>query len=539
MGSKLSKLEAAAYWTLPSLLCLLIYWPGLKAWFLQDDFAWLGLRLGIWDMSDFWRAMFSPMAQGTIRPWSERGYFLLFEKMFGLDALPFRIWAFLTQFANLVLLTAIVRKVTGSRTAGFLAPIFWLANHGLVSPMSWSSSYNQILCSCFLLTGFYLFLRHIETGKNSYYVAQWITFVLGFGALELNIVYPALLAAYAILCAPKYFWKTLPMFVVSGAYYLLHSRLAPTQTEGVYAMHWDPASLWLTFRTYALWAINITRLKVIGWKHPTISSWSAAILLIGLVAFLVWKAWKGNRFGVFCLAWFVIVLAPLLPLRDHLTDYYLMIPSIGLSMLLAWALADMWDRGLTVGLLTFFIAGTYLASGVALAHTATVWQYERSVQVRNLVWGVENARQRHPKSIILLKDVDSLVFWSSLADSVFRVIGIKDVYLTPDSLQRIDPHPELADLNEFALPAALTAKVLQNGTAVVYDASGGPLRNITSVYEHTFLASYTPQLTRRVEPGNPLFDHQLGEGWYPLEVDHRRNPQRTSCRGPPDGGSKN
>lgn len=518
---KQSKLSAVAYWALPSLVCLLIYWPGLKAWFLQDDFAWLGLRLSIFNWTDFWHAMFSPMAQGTIRPWSERGYFLLFEKLFGMDALPFRIWAFLTQFANLVLLSAIAWRVTGLRAAGFLAPIFWLANNGLVSPMSWSSSYNQILCSLFLLTGFYLFLRYIDTGRTRYYIAQWITFLIGFGALELNIVYPALLAAYALLCAPRFFLKTLPMFAVSAAYYLLHNHFSPKQTEGVYAMHWDPHSLWLTLRTYTLWAINVTRLKNIGWNHPTIGSWAAAILLIFLVCFVICKALQGNRLGLFCIAWFVIVLGPLLPLRDHLTDYYLTIPSIGLAILLSWALADNWDRGIAPGAIAFCITAVYLASGVALAHTATQWHYERSIRVRNLIWSVQRAHEQHPKSVILLKDVDSLIFWSSLADSPFRLVGIEDVYLTPESLRSVEPHPELADLNEFVLPPSVTAKALKQGNAVVYDASQIPLRNITSVYERTFLASYTPQLPQRVEPASPFFSDQLGNSWYPAEEGHR------------------
>src|SRR5690349_3323501 len=37
------KLLNAAYWTVPSLFCLLLYWPGLRAWFQADDFVWLNL----------------------------------------------------------------------------------------------------------------------------------------------------------------------------------------------------------------------------------------------------------------------------------------------------------------------------------------------------------------------------------------------------------------------------------------------------------------------------------------------------------------
>ena len=155
-----------AYWTIPSLLCLALYWLGLKSWFFQDDFAWLNLSQTIYSPDTFWKAMFAPMAQGTIRPWSERGFFLLFYSLFGLEALPFRIWVFLTQFANLVLLTSLTCRITKSRLAGFLAPILWLANSALSTPMTWTSSYNQVLCAFFLLLAFRLFVEYTETGKR-------------------------------------------------------------------------------------------------------------------------------------------------------------------------------------------------------------------------------------------------------------------------------------------------------------------------------------------------------------------------------------
>src|SRR5258705_10773297 len=128
-----------AYWTIPSLLCLALYWPGLKSWFFGDDFAWLNLSQTIDIPHDFWKAMFAPMAQGTIRPLSERGFFLLFYSLFGLEALPFRIWVFLTQFANLALLSSVTWRITRSRAAGFLATILWMVNNSLSSSMSWTS----------------------------------------------------------------------------------------------------------------------------------------------------------------------------------------------------------------------------------------------------------------------------------------------------------------------------------------------------------------------------------------------------------------
>src|SRR6266536_3183546 len=85
------------YWLSPPLLCLILYREGLTAWFQADDFAWLSLRLHVHTWRDLAHALFAPMAQGTIRPWSERGFFLVFTWLFGIDALPFRICVFLTQ----------------------------------------------------------------------------------------------------------------------------------------------------------------------------------------------------------------------------------------------------------------------------------------------------------------------------------------------------------------------------------------------------------------------------------------------------------
>ncbi len=70
--------------------------PGLR----PDDFAWLGLLRDVHSFHDVLHALFDPAAQGTIRPWSERGFFLLFETLFGLDSLPFRICVFVTMAAD-------------------------------------------------------------------------------------------------------------------------------------------------------------------------------------------------------------------------------------------------------------------------------------------------------------------------------------------------------------------------------------------------------------------------------------------------------
>jgi len=67
-----ARAAAVAYWTVPSLFCLGLYWYGLLTWFQQDDFVWVGLRAQVHHSSDLWRVIFAPTQHGTFRPLSER-----------------------------------------------------------------------------------------------------------------------------------------------------------------------------------------------------------------------------------------------------------------------------------------------------------------------------------------------------------------------------------------------------------------------------------------------------------------------------------
>ena len=309
----------------PLLLLVVLYWPGLTNWFYQDDFGWLNLRHDVHSVHDLGSALFAPKAHGNMRPLGENAYFLVFSSLFGIDALPFRIWAFLTQMASLVLLGAVVLRITSSRAAAFWAQMIWIANNGLAPAMCWSSIYNQILSGFFFLLAFYFLLRHIASGERRFLLAQWVAFVAGLGALETNVMYPAIAAVYALMFARAQLRKILPMFAVSALAVLLHFRIAPPQHDGVYALHFD-LHIFSTLAQY--W------IRALGPSRPV-----ALLLSCAIAVLLVWKSRTRDWVGIFGIAWFVIVLCPYLPLSAHQEDYYLAVPVIGLAMLGGWAIA--------------------------------------------------------------------------------------------------------------------------------------------------------------------------------------------------------
>jgi hypothetical protein len=513
---------AILYWLVPIAFCTWLYWLGLRIWFTKDDFAWLNLGNHVTDFRSFLWAMFHPFAQGTIRPWSERGFFMLFSWLFGLRALPYRLFVFLNQVGNIVLVILVTRKLTQSRLAGFVAPLLWLASPALLVPMSWTSSYNEIQCATFLLLSFYLFIRYTETGERKYYWAQWVTFVLGFGSLEINVVYPAIVAVYALLFARRSVLSTLPMFGASAVYAIVH-RMAAGHIEGhfYYDMDFHARALLSTMKQYWIIVLGVPGyVQLRSW-----ASWKGTVagglLTVAILGFVVWQTRKRRFLPLFCLCWFAIILAPLLPLRNHVTEYYLTLPAIGLAILGAYALSLAWRKGWLPAAATAMLLLLYLIPSSRLARASMLVAFDGTDRVRGLVQSVAYAKRIHPGKMILLDNVDDNLFWAAVYDSPFRILGWNDIFMTPDCKRLIHEDVNLGAIESYFLPANATARVLHGGGAVVYSVEDRRLRNVTKTYTILVESQPPPPLSQSIDLGTPYFDDQIGKGWFGLEGSQR------------------
>ncbi len=524
------KVLTAAYWAVPSILCLVLYWPGLLAWFQQDDFVWLNLPNQAHGWDGLLRTLFQPTPQGTWRPLSERVLFLAFGAMFGSDALPYRIWVFLTMFANLALLQSITARLTRSRAAGFWAAIFWLANSKLATVMSWTCEYILVACGFFLLLALHFFLRYMETGERRYYVWTWAAFLTGFLAMETNIVFPALAGSYALLCARKHFRSSLPFFAASAVYGILHLVLAPNQGTVPYTMHFDsaiPATLW----TYWRRSFEPVGLRYLSLFPAFVSAALMAVCTVALLAFTIYQARRKQWLALVLFGWYVIMLGPVVPLRDHITDYYLTLPAMCLAMLGGYALVWAWRRGVAWKALSALLAAGFVVQHVPVGWRIADWYRERSEAQEALVLGVARAHELHPGKVILLDGVGDDLFWGAIAQRPFLFLEIPDVYLTPGSEASISAHPELDDVSKFVLPADEVRHGLDRDQIAIYHAGDGPLRNIT----HQYVPPAGPAAASsplRIDLGDPLVQDHLGPGWYQLESGIRWMPRTASVRMP-------
>lgn len=513
--------ERLAGWALACVACLWLYWPGLTAWFAMDDFAWLGLRASVPDAGGWLPVLFSPKAQGTIRPLSERLYFMGLEGLFGMEALPFRIVAFATQLLNLWLVLRLVQRVSGSLAAGVAAALLWTANSSLALAMSWSSAYNQILWPCFMLGACNARWTWLTTGARRARWAEWALYLLGFGALELQVVYPVLAAALTLTYYRERWRELIPLFVVAGGYTALNRSLARPSDSSVYTLYWD-GSMFGTLWTYVRMATGLWRPERVP---ENAEWWLAAEFLVGVgaLAGLAWLAWKREKWALFAVVWFFAALGPILPLKNHVSDYYLTVPSLGLAMALGLAVArrPWWALAPVVA---------YAAGSGYWARETVNYNHTRAEQGRVLLGGVREASRLHPGAAILLTAVSSEQYWGVMNDNPFRLIPGLRVYLAPGGDENIEKHPELGDPAAFVMPGPTARAALEAGQAVVYSPAGGKLRNVTTLWQSIARQRWGGELSPMVELGQPLFSTQLEAGWHPIEQGFRWSAGRAALR---------
>jgi len=524
----------ALYYGVPMAFCLAVHFLGLKMWFFGDDFAWLGLRLEIQQPRDLIHVLFAPEAQGTVRTLSERLFFLVFSTVFGLESPPFRIWVFLTQFANIMLLMQIARRLTGSAAAGFFAAILWTGNAALALALGWSAAYNEVAYAFFILLAFRLLLAYIDTGQRKYWIWQWVAFLLGFGALELNVIYPALAAGYALCCARQYFRKTLPLFIPSAIYTAVHFAFVPPSTDPHYAMHFGPGIFTMLWK---YWAFGLGALRDgrVDWRPLWLGVALTVLITSALAIFGFQKVRRREWLPLFLIGWFLVALGPLLPLTEHFTEYYLTVPLLGIAILASWALSSLTKPAL-IGAAAV-VACMYLTVSICDIHSAQNYYYKRSRQLKYLIKALQEVP--HTDKKIMLSGIDNDLFWTGFCDDPFRLLDIWQIYLVPGSEKRIEQHPEWGcEMSKFFIGIDPSAAMLRNHQAVVYKLEGRHLRDVTAAELKAIEEEYMTAHPEVVDVADPVYQNRLGASWYPPEKGFRWMPKAATVEiaGPKHAG---
>jgi hypothetical protein len=544
----MKRVSRHAWLAIAPAFALLVYWRVPLTWFANDDFAWLGLPLEVRHARDLIAVLFAPKAQGTVRFLGERLFFLVFSVLFGFHALPYHLFALATWCADLVLAALIGERLTKSKAAGVLAAVFWTASSILVTPIAWASAYNELLCGFCILMAFYARLR-------GWRVTEWIAYLAGFGALEVIVVYPAIAVLYALCqgsgpladacgsdsAAPVTgrqpsrdrkgdgLRSALPLFLPAILFALLHLFVIPKGGGTYYKLAVD-GRIFSTLLQYLKWCLGPSRLFQLAGHWGRFGTRVMWITALALVLFVIVRLWRREWITVFFCGWFLLLIAPVLPLPNHVTDYYASLAELGLAWLAGWAMVIAWRAGWLTRAFAVSLAVLSLVGSLREDDAYTRWYYRRSIRMETLFFGSENALRVHPGSALILHGVDNDLFQTGFQDGPFRLLGFPKVYLAPGGEAGIEARQDLGGIAPFLITPRQALSMIANNQARVLSVSNDGVRDITRGYQLILRAD--PRATRvdAVDAGDPNAAESFGPTWFPPEDGFRWMPKSATVR---------
>lgn len=446
----------------PAVILAVLYVPSLGAAYRLDDLAWLSLPNTLRNGHSIWWVLFSPQAQGSIRPLGERLWFLLASWLFGLNPLPLHLLALATQMANAVLVAAAGRRLLGSATAAGIAAALWVLNDSLVEPMVWASAYNEVLYTFWFLLAFLALMRWVDTGKVAWMGVHIAAMALGFATNELMVVFPMIAVVWVDLFAHRRWRAVVPSAALTAIFVTAHLLVARLPGEGPYKMSFDRG---MVGNLAHYWA------SVLGpEEYRRIHGTGAGITIAGTVLISVAALWWATRrrTGWFGVLWFVLGLIPVLPLSAHVTPYYTFLPLIGLAWLAGDALVRVrWWPGRSLAVVCVVL---YVICEIPSTVFVRDWYRDRSAETeareRRMGEAVRRIRRVQPQGPVFLTGIDSDQFWWGLCYGELVRRGFGDLHIPADGGRRdfAVPPREWCLARDFEMPVG-------TGSGGVFDVS--------------------------------------------------------------------
>ncbi|HLY04613.1 MAG TPA: hypothetical protein VKR31_02590, partial [Rhizomicrobium sp.] len=233
---------------------------------------------------------------------------------------------------------------------------------------------------------------------------------------------------------------------------------------------------------------------------------------------------------LFCVAWFLLFLAPVLPLPNHIQDYYVTVPILGFCWLAGWAAVAGFKQGWPGRIAALALLGTFLTGSMREIDAYTHWYYNRALRMRATVLGVQESARAHPGSAIILQGVDNELFQSGFQDDPFRLFGVQKIYFVPGGEKGIQARADLGGVSRFLASPRQQLNLIDQDKARVLSVATTDTHDITRAYQ--LLLRADPRATRIdfVDVGDRAYAEDLGPEWYPGEQTFRWMPKRATIK---------
>jgi hypothetical protein len=339
------------------------------------------------------RAAFTSPAVGNWIPVAVLSH-ALDVQLFGLDAGAHHMVSVLLHSVSAILLFLFLRRATGARyPSAFVAAIFAL--HPLhVESVAWIAERKDVLSALFAFAALYVYARYVEAPNGRRYAAVAVLFALGLMAKPMLVTFPLLLLLldfwpFRRTFSSRLIVEKLPLLALSAA-----DSVATYFVQGT-AVQTIPLAVRLraalesvvVYVGQLFWPVNLA----VFYPYHGVAMWQAllyALVIAAVCGLVVWR-WRSQPYLATGWFWYLGTLVPVIGIvqvgAQARADRYTYIPSVGITILLAWAAADLaarraaWKAPLTAA-----AAIACVACSVVTAHQTTYWRnsgtlYQRAI----------------------------------------------------------------------------------------------------------------------------------------------------------------
>jgi protein O-mannosyl-transferase len=267
-------------------------------------------------------------------------------------------WAY--HLVNLLLNFAVVAagyflvRGLGNATLAFWTCFFFAFHPIHVEVVVWIAAMPELLCALTLLAGMRLYhlAREGAHPVRNYGIAA-AAFFVGLFCKETTLVFPVLLVAYEFfyrresLRAIAAGWRRYVPYVCALAIYIgmrvrALGTFAPAAAKFTHRQIVLSAPVLLAqYILKALWPVNMNYFYYFRPQNRADTVVIGSVVMIGALVAAMFQLRRTQPLPAFALAWFFIVLAPVLDCarvgENAFAERYLYIPSLGLCILAAWA----------------------------------------------------------------------------------------------------------------------------------------------------------------------------------------------------------
>ena len=175
-------------------LNLLLYFPSLNSYFVNDDYNWLKYKSFYEILSTFWGGW----GHGALyRPFTRIFFYIEFI-IFGKNPLGFHIVSMFLHSLTLLYIFRTSALLFSSKSAAYIILILSVFFYPFHEAVCWISSQTLLLGSVFISLSLFCYVSYMMKGKKSYYWFSFFAYFFSLLSYESSIALPS-------LCVISYF----------------------------------------------------------------------------------------------------------------------------------------------------------------------------------------------------------------------------------------------------------------------------------------------------------------------------------------------